>query len=160
MRPILLPVASVNQSAASGPETVPVGRLSGVGTVNSRTLPFVLMRPILLPLSSANHSAPSGPGVICAGALSLVGISNSRTLPFVEMRPILLAPYSVNHIAWSGPSAIVIGRLDAVGTSYSRTRGAAAVAGTASRTEAAPQATRWRRFNARPRRPPSSQPRP
>ena len=63
------------------------GRLFGVGTTNSVTLPVVVTRPILPVLDSVNQTAPSGPAMP-TGALSGVGIAISVTLPVV-IRPTL-----------------------------------------------------------------------
>ena len=49
MRPILLPLNSVNQSAPSGPAVISNGSLFEVGTGYSVIVPEVVMRPILLP---------------------------------------------------------------------------------------------------------------
>ena len=77
MRPILLPLNSVNHSAPSGPAVMPKGSLPAVGIGNSVITPAVVMRPILLALRSVNHSAPSGPAVMPAGKLLAVVIGNS-----------------------------------------------------------------------------------
>src|SRR5580693_8058238 len=100
MRPIL-PMNSVNQSAPSGPATIPKGWLfCGVGTGYSAvTTPAVVMRPILLLEYSVNQSAPSDPVAIPAQPAAAVGTGYSVTTPAVEMRPILLAVYSVNQSA-------------------------------------------------------------
>ena len=74
-RPTLLAMASVNQSAPSGPVVIPCGLLSFVGGANSVKvwLASVVIRPILLGLlacsvsDSENHTAPSGPAVIMDG---------------------------------------------------------------------------------------------
>ena len=68
-------MASVNQSAPSGPVVIPCGLLSFVGGANSVKvwLAPVVIRPILLGLlacsvsDSENHTAPSGPAVIMDG---------------------------------------------------------------------------------------------
>ena len=64
MRPILLPLYSVNQRLPSGPAENPAGLLLPVGTENSEMIPAGVMRPILLPVSSENQRLPSGPDVI------------------------------------------------------------------------------------------------
>src|SRR5215210_5373850 len=46
IRPILLPVSSVNHNAPSGPTVIPAGPLSAVGTVKSVMIPAVVIRPI------------------------------------------------------------------------------------------------------------------
>src|SRR2546421_341999 len=81
MRPILLPLSSVNQRLPSGPAAIPYGELLVVGTGNSVMVPLGLMRPILLPLSSVNQRLPSGPAVIPVGPLSAVGTGNSVMVP-------------------------------------------------------------------------------
>src|SRR5574337_1643790 len=48
----ILPTASVNQRAPSGPNVISKGKLSGVGTGYSVTFPAVVIRPILLPSAS------------------------------------------------------------------------------------------------------------
>jgi len=68
MRPMLLPLDSVNQSALSGPEVIALGPDEEVGMGNSVMLPFVVMRPILLVLSSVNQRALSGPVMMPAGS--------------------------------------------------------------------------------------------
>ena len=69
IRPIqvVLPPASMNQSAPSGPVVIPSVPHMAVGKGNSRTRPLVVMRPIRLNSSSVNQSAPSGPAVIDCG---------------------------------------------------------------------------------------------
>ena len=69
MRPILLALDSVNQSAPSGPAVIPCTALSAVGTAYSVIDPPVVMLPILLPSDSVNQSAPSGPAAIPTGSL-------------------------------------------------------------------------------------------
>src|SRR5512142_562116 len=79
IRPILLPSASVNQRAPSGPAVMPAGALFGVGTANSVITPAVVIRPILLSLISVNQRAPSGPDAIaCVELLTPLGITNSE----------------------------------------------------------------------------------
>src|SRR2546427_436020 len=80
MRPILLPLTSVNQRLPSGPAVIPVRTLSAVGIGNSVIVPLGLMRPILLPLSSVNQRLPSGPAVIPYRTLT-VGTRNSVIVP-------------------------------------------------------------------------------
>jgi hypothetical protein len=60
IRAILLRLASVNQSAPSGPEAIPYG-YAPAGAANSVMVPSVVIRPILFAELSANQSAPSGP---------------------------------------------------------------------------------------------------
>jgi hypothetical protein len=64
IRPIWLPLCSVNHSAPSGPAVMPKSPLLAVGIVNSVMVPVVVIRPILLLLKSENHNAPSGPAVM------------------------------------------------------------------------------------------------
>src|SRR2546426_37963 len=52
MRPIWLPLLSVNQRAPSGPAVMLYGPAAAVGIVNSVMTPPVVIRPILLPLLS------------------------------------------------------------------------------------------------------------
>jgi len=88
MRPIRSAATSTNQSAPSGPATMPEGALSADDKGNSVMLPLVVMRPILLALTDAelagtawtysvNHSAPSGPPAMPWGELAAVGSGNS-----------------------------------------------------------------------------------
>jgi len=51
IRPILLPPASANHSALSGPAAMPIAKLAAVGIGNSVTVPDVVIRPILLPFA-------------------------------------------------------------------------------------------------------------
>jgi hypothetical protein len=67
IRPILLPLASVNQSAPSGPAVMLSNPLDDVGTGYSLSAPAVVIRPILLPKYSGNQSAPSGPATMLSG---------------------------------------------------------------------------------------------
>jgi hypothetical protein len=65
IRPILLPVASVNQRLPSGPAAIPFGLLPPEMPVeNSVTAPLGVIRPILLELNSVNQRLPSGPAAI------------------------------------------------------------------------------------------------
>src|SRR5262249_30471392 len=73
MRPILLPLFSVNQRLPSGPDVIANGWLLTVGTINSVMAPFVVMRAILSVACSVNQRLPSGPDVICWGLLPDVG---------------------------------------------------------------------------------------
>ena len=103
IRPIL-PV-SVNQSAPSGPETIPCGSVPGVGSGYSVITPDVVIRPMALPapvvlLDSVNQRAPSGPLAIPTAA---VGGEYSVITPAVVTRPM---PPKVNQSAPSGPAAI------------------------------------------------------
>ena len=123
IRPILLPFASVNQSAPSGPVTMSPGSLATVGTVNCVIVPPVVIFPIelpLLPLSVpqvfwqlpyvplVNHSAPSGPSVMPCGPL-VMPIGNSVITPAVVIRPIRPLSSSVNQRLPSDPTAMPIG---------------------------------------------------
>jgi len=69
VRPILLVLNSVNQSAPSEPTAMSNGQLLAVGTGYSVIAPVVVIRPILfaVPLYSVNQSAPSGPAVMPIG---------------------------------------------------------------------------------------------
>ena len=62
IRPILLPLYSVNQRLPSGPAAIPYGRLPAVGTGNSVTTPAVVIRPILLPTSFGEPEVAVRPG--------------------------------------------------------------------------------------------------
>lgn len=118
IRPILLPLPSVNHNAPSGPAVMPAGELFAVGTGYSVITPAVVIRPILPPFS-VNQSAPSGPAVIPVGPLFGVGKGYSVKLPDVVTRPILLPLSSVNHSAPSGPAVISSGSsLRPVGSGY------------------------------------------
>src|SRR4051812_39198550 len=76
IRPILLPLVSVNHRLLSGPTAMPCG-LPPLGSGYSVNWPLVEMRAILLPSLSANQLAPSGPLTMSPGKLSAVGILNS-----------------------------------------------------------------------------------
>src|SRR5215468_1448581 len=80
MRPIRLPLVSVNQRLPSGPAVIPKGPLLTVGIENSVIVPVGVMRPILL-LDSVNQRLPSGLAVIDAGSLLAVETGNSVTAP-------------------------------------------------------------------------------
>ncbi len=73
MRPIRLPVCSVNHKLPSGPAVIASGSAPGVmPTLNSVTTPAVVMRPIRLKPRSVNHRLPSGPAVIAPGSAATV----------------------------------------------------------------------------------------
>src|SRR5512143_1309164 len=110
IRPILLPAASVNQRAPSGPAVIP-GICPGVGTANSVSTPAVVIRPIrgLKYALSVNHRAPSGPAVMAAGELFGVGTANAVRTPAAVIRPIRFPLTSVNQRAPSGPAATPLG---------------------------------------------------
>src|SRR5437588_4990063 len=61
IRPILLPLVSVNQTAPSGPAVIPSGTLPSVGVGNSVMVPAGVILPMLLRPASVNHRFPSGP---------------------------------------------------------------------------------------------------
>src|SRR5438093_12561081 len=89
MRPILLPSASVNQRAPSGPAVIPTGELLA-GIANSVRAPVGVMRPILLPPSPVNQRGPSGPAVILTGRALAGGRGGSvRWLGGVMRRSLL-----------------------------------------------------------------------
>ena len=78
IRPILLPVNSVNHNALSGPLVIPKGTLPAVGTGYSLSVigSEVVSRPIFgvgLPNSSVNQSALSKPNSMSKGELLAVG---------------------------------------------------------------------------------------
>ena len=77
LRPILFPVLSVNQSAESGPATMPIAVAFAVGIGYSVMSPASVIRPILLPRLSVNHIARSGPYVMQYGREKNDGIANS-----------------------------------------------------------------------------------
>src|SRR5438445_599896 len=117
MRPILLPLSSVNQRLLSGPAVIPYGALLAVGAANSVTLTQVVRRPIWLRLTSVNQRLPSGPTVISFG-LPLVGGAYSVTVPVGVL--FATAPLnSVNQRLPSGRAVIPFGPLLAVGTANS-----------------------------------------
>ena len=60
IRPIFLPMNSVNHRFPSGPAAIAVG-LVPVSPLYSVTTPAGVIRPILLALASVNHRFPSGP---------------------------------------------------------------------------------------------------
>jgi hypothetical protein len=61
MRPILLPLHSVNHSCPSSPTAILCGLLSAVGTGHLATSPSGLIRPISFRVLSVNQRLPSGP---------------------------------------------------------------------------------------------------
>src|SRR6185436_13422136 len=81
IRPIRLPVCSVNHIAPSGPAAMPYGPLFDLGSGYSVTTPSVVIRPIRLPMRSVNHRAPSGPAARPVGWLLAVGTGYSVTDP-------------------------------------------------------------------------------
>src|SRR6266511_385299 len=115
IRPMLLPMYSVNHSLPSGPEAMPQGALSGVGMGYSVMAPSVVIRPIL-PLDSVNHRLPSGPEAMADGQQP---VGYSVIVPSVLIRPILLPMRSVNQRLPSGPDTMPMGTLPAVGMEYS-----------------------------------------
>src|SRR5258708_8972816 len=52
---------STNQTLPSGPATIPLGALSGVGIGNSVSAPDGVIRPIRLAQNSLHHRLPAGP---------------------------------------------------------------------------------------------------
>ena len=64
MRPILLPLDSVNHRLPSGPAVMHWMLGSAVGTGNSVMVPWGVMRPIRLALVSVNQRFPSGPAAM------------------------------------------------------------------------------------------------
>ena len=72
IRPIRLPVSSVNQRFPSGPLVIPNGPL-GAGSGNSVIAPAVVMRPIWFASNSVNQRLASGPTVMKRGELDAVG---------------------------------------------------------------------------------------
>src|SRR6185312_1368341 len=80
IRPILLPLVSVNHRLLSEPTVMPCG-LPPLGSGYSVNWPLVEMRAILLPSISVNQVAPSGPLTMSPGKLSAVGILNSLIEP-------------------------------------------------------------------------------
>src|SRR5260221_7718175 len=77
MRPILLPLYSVNHSALSEPTVMQTGPAFGTGY--SVIFPSIVIRPILLPPNSANQIVPSGPVIRRVGPLLAFGSGNSVT---------------------------------------------------------------------------------
>ena len=67
MRPMLLPVNSVNQRFPSGPAAMPKGSRPATESGNSVMAPEGLIRPTLLPMYSANQRFPSDPVVMPSG---------------------------------------------------------------------------------------------
>jgi hypothetical protein len=64
MRPILLPLFSVNHIAPSGPPVMAPGAARTVGIENLRSALRIVMRSIVLVISSLNYIAPSGPAAM------------------------------------------------------------------------------------------------
>ena len=111
IRPMRLPVISVNHRLPSGPAVMEKGWAPAViPPPNSVLTPAVVIRPILLPLCSANQRFPSGPAVMPTGTVPTMGRLNSVTTPAVVIRPIrggaAEMAASVYHILPSGPSQI------------------------------------------------------
>src|SRR5579862_6774138 len=112
----------VNQSCPSGPAVISVGlgtSLPTAGTVNSVTIPVVVIRAIFPIVCSVNHSAPSGPAVIDWPTGDGDTDVYSVITPAVVMRPILPAAVSVNQSAPSEPTVMAFSPLLGVGTGYS-----------------------------------------
>src|SRR2546427_11205911 len=92
MRPILLPLTSVNQRLPSGPAAISLRKL---GTGNSVMVPLGLMRPILLAACSVNQGWPCGAKVMRVGlraprGTQKMGRGNSGMVPLGLMRTILV----------------------------------------------------------------------
>src|SRR5258705_11751502 len=64
MRPIALPLYSVNHILPSGPAAIHSGLLKGVDTVNNVLLPVGVIRPIRLFPVSVNQRLLSGPAAM------------------------------------------------------------------------------------------------
>src|SRR5207248_921348 len=115
---------SANQSAPSGPVTMPCGADLAVGIVYSVMLsPAGVMRPILLAFCSVNHSASSGPTVMPNGTLPAVGMGRQVMAHAVVIRAMQLAALSVNHSAPSGPSTMPCGCVVRASVLHSRIKG-------------------------------------
>src|SRR5215831_6246264 len=85
IRPTLLALRSVNQSAPSGPATIPVGSLCAVSAY-SVYCPLVLIRPMWAPFRRVNHRAPSGPAATKAGGSDALPCSgNACVVPLGEI---------------------------------------------------------------------------
>jgi hypothetical protein len=69
MRPILLPSASTNHMAPSGPEMMLVGSNTGVGSGKRVIVPLGVTLLMLLSKASVYHKLLSSPTVILHGAL-------------------------------------------------------------------------------------------
>jgi hypothetical protein len=94
MRPIRLAARSVNQMAPSAPVVIPVGRLPGVGRVNSLNRPAWSSRPMRPFSGSVNQTAWSGPPVISPG-VAPDGMEKIAMTPPALMRPMALMLASV-----------------------------------------------------------------
>src|SRR5437763_1797773 len=81
IRPILLPLSSVNQRLPSAPAGAPRTWPVAVGMGKVLTLPDVVIRPTsappLAPPAPVNHRASSGPAAISVRAAA--SVENSRT---------------------------------------------------------------------------------
>ena len=98
----------VIHNAPSGPTVMPCGCTPGVGTVNSVTVPLVVIRPTWSVPAWVNHNAPSGPLVMKAGSVFAVGMVNSVIVPEVVIRADLVAvELETDHSAPSGPTVDV-----------------------------------------------------
>ena len=115
---ILSPPYSVNHSARSGPVTITLGSLSGVGgRYWLVTLPSSFIRSTLLLDHSVNQTAPSGPTPRSQGAS---GTGYSVIVPMGVILPMRrLPPCSVNHSSLPGPLIISQGWLPGVGSANS-----------------------------------------
>ena len=78
MRPIRLPLDSVNHMLPSGPRVIDSGLAPAVmPALNSVMTPAGVMRPILLAPNSVNHRLPSGPAAMSTGrALAVMPVPN------------------------------------------------------------------------------------
>src|SRR5947209_6891314 len=103
IRPILLPLVSVNHRLLSGPTAMPCG-LPPLGSGYSVNWPLVEMRAILLPSLSANQLAPSGPLTMSPGKLSAVGILNS-------VIPLVTAAWAMGTVRTSTPTSVTTMKL-------------------------------------------------
>src|SRR5450759_1111292 len=117
-RPILLALASVNQTLPSGPPAIPLGKLPAVAIEYSVATPAGVMLPIRLPAVSVNQRLPSAP-LAMPRAFPPDGVEYSVIAPVGVIFPMLLPLNSANHRLPSGPLAISCGKLEAVGIGYS-----------------------------------------
>src|SRR5579864_875215 len=117
MRPILSAADSQNQMLLSAPDAMPLGRLAGVGTRNSLSVPSGLNRPTRLPAGSVNQRLPSPPATISVG--SLEAGPKYVMPPSDAMRPISPAAASTNQGAPSGP-IVIPSKFPSAGSARSR----------------------------------------
>src|SRR5450756_2176135 len=117
-RPILLALASVNQTLPSGPPAIPLGKLPAVAIEYSVATPAGVMLPIRLLAVSVNQRLPSAPLAMPRG-FPPDGVEYSVIAPVGVIFPVWLLSPSTNQTLPSGPVVMPLRPLLEVGTVYS-----------------------------------------